>query len=67
MNLILILEIYTYTNRPTYEEAHSVENAGHLKIDCALLLHARHSFLTIIDGEWSAIKQMTIAGRDVYS
>jgi hypothetical protein len=41
------------------------EKVEDVKINCALLSHARHSFMTIVNGEWIAINQMTITGKCV--
>ncbi len=44
----------------------TVEKVENLKIDCALLSNARHCFMTIVNRERIAIKQMMIAGRCVF-
>jgi hypothetical protein len=63
MFLISILEIRIDLRM---RGAHCVEKVENLKIEYTLLLHARHSFTTIIKGEWSAIKRMMIADRCVF-
>jgi hypothetical protein len=43
-----------------------VEKVENLKIDRALLSNARHCFMTIVNRERIATKQMMIAGRCVF-
>jgi hypothetical protein len=64
--ICFLFQSLKYESTYVWGGAHCVEKVENLKIEYTLLLHARHSFTTIIKGEWSAIKRMMIADRCVF-